>query len=44
MSKPKDGNVSGLVIASCGKCYLGTKEIGCSLSARIGDKIYPIEV
>lgn len=43
MSKSKDGNINGLIITSCGKCNFGTKEKGCSLSAKIGDKIYPIQ-
>ena len=43
MSLPKDGKVDGLVITSCGKCNLGTAEKGCSLSAKIGDKIYPVK-
>ena len=43
MSMPDDGNINGLVITSCGKCNLGTKDKGCSLSVKIGDKIYPVE-
>ena len=43
MSLPKGGEVDGLVITSCGKCNLGTAEKGCSLSAKIADKIYPVK-
>jgi len=43
MSVPKDGNVNGLVITSCGTCNLGAKGKGCSLSVRIGEKIYSVD-
>ena len=43
MSVPENGEISGLVITSCGMCNLGTKEKGCSLSIKIGDKIYPVK-
>ena len=43
MSIPIDGIIDGLVITSCGKCNLGTKDKGCSLSVKIGDKIYPVQ-
>lgn len=43
MSAPKDGIIEGLVITSCGKCNLGTKDRGCSLSVKFGDKIYPVK-
>ena len=43
MSLPDDGNINGLIITSCGKCNLGTKEKGCSLSVKVGEKIYPVK-
>ena len=43
MSIPESGEISGLVITSCGKCNLGTKDRGCSLSVKIGEKIYPVK-
>ena len=43
MSMPSDGIINGLVITSCGKCNLGTKDRGCSLSVKIGDEIYPVK-
>ena len=43
MSVPKDGIIDGLVITSCGKCNLGTDDRSCSLSAKIGETIYPVK-
>ena len=43
MSVPDDGNINGLIITSCGKCNLGTKEKGCSLSVMISGKVYPVK-
>ena len=43
MSIPQNGEINGLVITSCGKCNLGTRDKGCSLSVKIGKKIYPVE-
>ena len=43
MSVPDNGKISGLVITSCGKCNLGTQDRGCSLSVKIGEKIYPVK-
>ena len=43
MSVPKNGEINGLVITSCGMCNLGTKDKGCSLSIKIGEKIYPVK-
>ena len=42
-SIPSSGIIDGLVITSCGKCNLGTKDKGCSLSVKIGNKIYPVK-
>ena len=42
MSVPQNGEINGLVITSCGKCNLGTRDKGCSLSVKIGKKIYPV--
>ena len=41
-SVPKNGNIEGIVITSCGTCNLGVKKGGCSLSVKIGDTIYPV--
>ena len=43
MSIPKNGEINGLVITSCGSCNLGTKDKGCSLSVKIGEKIYSVK-
>ncbi len=43
MSVPKNGEINGLVITSCGMCNLGTKDKGCSLSIKIGEKIYSVK-
>ena len=43
MSVPDNGKITGLVIASCGMCNLGTKDKGCSLSIKIGEKTYPVK-
>ena len=40
---PKDGNVEGIVITSCGTCNLGVNGRGCSLSIKIGDTVYPVK-
>ena len=42
-SLPSDGLINGIVIASCGKCNLRTREKGCSLSIKVGKKVYPVE-
>ena len=42
-SIPKDGNIEGILITSCGTCNLGVKEGGCSLSIKIGDRIFPVK-
>jgi len=41
-SVPKDGKVSGLIIASCGKCNFGKKDKRCELSIKIGEKLFPV--
>ena len=43
MSVPEDNIINGLVITSCGMCNLGTKTKGCSLSIKIGNKIYSVK-
>ena len=43
MTLPDDGNINGLIITSCGKCNLGTKDKGCSLSVKVGEEIYPVK-
>ncbi len=43
MEVPKDGQLEGIVITSCGTCNLGVKGKGCSLSVKIGEKTYPVE-
>ena len=40
---PKDGNIEGIVITSCGTCKLGVEKGGCSLSVKIGDTVYPVD-
>ena len=40
---PEDGNIEGIVITSCGTCKLGVKGGGCSLSVKIGERVYPVE-
>ena len=40
---PEDGNIEGLIITSCGTCNLGARGRGCSLSVKIGEKVYPVE-
>ena len=41
---PRDRNIEGLVITSCGQCKLGYKgKPGCSLTIKIGESIYPVE-
>ena len=40
---PEDGNVDGLVITSCGTCNLDVKRGGCSLSVKIGSKVYSVK-
>tara|TARA_S200000501_G_scaffold135311_1_gene128050 strand:+ start:306 stop:749 length:444 start_codon:yes stop_codon:yes gene_type:complete len=42
-SVPKDGNVEGLMIASCGMCNFGKKDKSCELYAKIGEKLYSVE-
>ena len=40
---PKDGNIDGIVIASCGKCNFGVKkDRRCKLNIQVGDDIYPV--
>ena len=43
MSVPVDNIINGLVITSCGMCNLGTNDKGCSLSVKIGNKIYSVK-
>ena len=43
MSVPADNIIDGLVITSCGMCKLDTNDGGCSLSAKIGEKIYSVQ-
>ena len=43
MSIPKNGEINGLVITSCGTCNLGARGKGCSLSVKIGGKVYPVK-
>ena len=43
MYVPKDGKIEGIVITSCGQCNFGTRDKGCSLSVKIGEKIYPVK-
>ena len=41
---PESGKIEGFAIASCGMCsfdYKGSR--GCSLTIKIGDKVYPVE-
>jgi len=41
---PKSGDIEGFVISSCGMCGFGYKKIiGCSLTIKIGDIVYPVE-
>ena len=43
-SAPKSGEIEGFAIASCGMCnfnYRGSR--GCSLTIKVGDKVYPVE-
>tara|TARA_B100001750_G_C15503236_1_gene598626 strand:- start:1221 stop:1646 length:426 start_codon:yes stop_codon:yes gene_type:complete len=41
---PKDGNIEGLVITSCGMCNLGVKNVrSCSLSIKIDQNIFSVE-
>lgn len=42
-SVPKDGNVEGLMIASCGKCNFGKRDKRCELSVKIGEKLFSVE-
>ena len=42
MHEPLDGIVEGLIIASCGKCNLNTKDKRCDLKIKIGDKIFSV--
>ena len=40
---PKDGNIEGLVIASCGMCNLGVKNVkSCNLSIKIDKDVFPV--
>ena len=41
---PKSGSIEGFAISSCGLCNFDYKKSkGCSLTIKIGDKIYPVE-
>ena len=41
---PESGDIEGFVIASCGICSFGFRgNKGCSLTLKIGDKVYPVE-
>ena len=43
-SVPKSGKIEGFVISSCGICnFEYKKKRGCSLTIKIGDKVYPVE-
>ena len=43
-SIPESGEIEGFVITSCGICSFGFRGIkGCSLTIKIGDKVYPVE-
>ena len=42
-SVPKDGNVEGLMIASCGKCNLGKRDKRCELYVKIDEKLFSVE-
>ena len=44
VSVPNDGNIEGLVMASCGKCNFGYKKnSSCSLTIKVGNMVYPVE-
>tara|TARA_B100000029_G_scaffold371434_1_gene365365 strand:+ start:235 stop:660 length:426 start_codon:yes stop_codon:yes gene_type:complete len=41
---PESGDIEGFVITSCGICGFGFRGVrGCSLTIKIGDKVYPVE-
>ena len=41
---PESGVIEGLAITSCGICNFGFRGVrGCSLTIKIGDKVYPVE-
>tara|TARA_Y100001970_G_C13655650_1_gene565753 strand:+ start:216 stop:572 length:357 start_codon:yes stop_codon:yes gene_type:complete len=42
-SVPKNGQVEGLIITSCGICNLEVKTGGCSLFVKIGNSVYPVK-
>ena len=43
-SIPESGDIEGFVITSCGICNFGFRGVrGCSLTIKIGDKVYPVE-
>ena len=43
-SIPESGDIEGFVITSCGICNFGYRGVrGCSLTIKIGDKVYPVE-
>ena len=43
-SVPKSGDIEGFVVSSCGICnFEYKKKRGCSLTIKIGDKVYPVE-
>ena len=43
-SIPESGDIEGFVITSCGTCGFGFRGVkGCSLTMKIGDKVYPVE-
>ena len=41
---PESGDIEGFAITSCGICNFGFRGVrGCSLTIKIGDKVYPVE-
>ena len=42
-SVPRNGKVEGIVITSCGKCNLDTKDRGCQLTVKIGSDIFSVD-
>ena len=39
----EDGNIGGLVLASCGMCNFGMRNKDCSLAIQISDKAYNVK-
>ena len=42
-SVPKNGNIEGIVVTSCGTCNFSEKGRGCSLSIKVGNNIYSVK-